>query len=252
MQPVSRWVPKEMLPVGAKPMIQFVLEEAVSVDPAEVVVVVSPEKTVLQNFLQDLDRLDSPASELNVTVAHQQRPLGLADALREGRSASGTPEGPVLSLLPDNLYFEDGEPTPAARLVSSFDGEVDSLHLLHPVRPSELSEYGYVGTPSIEEKAPGRYRMTGVPEKGDETTSDHRDPVLRSPGREIFGPAFFDVLDDIEGRLREDGRELDDVPVIREMIDRDLRVEAVQFDDRIYDVGHPAGMAGAWRAFEDA
>ena len=55
--PVTRVVPKEMLPVGAKPAIQLIVEEALDAGADEVVVVISPEKEIIRRYLMNCSSL---------------------------------------------------------------------------------------------------------------------------------------------------------------------------------------------------
>ena len=50
--PVTRAVPKEMLPVGSKPAIQLIVEEALDAGADEVVVVISPEKEIIRRYFE--------------------------------------------------------------------------------------------------------------------------------------------------------------------------------------------------------
>ncbi len=243
MYPTTRWIPKELLPIGEKPMLLHVLEEAVQAGITSIVVVSSPDKTPIQNMVHELDQLKGPVEKDQVQLAYQQTPDGLADALRIGWRKLGSPEKPLLSLLPDNIFL-GSPPTPASQLLKQFKGTENYLTVLHPVTEDQLDRYDYTGMPKLELIQDRRYRLLKLPEKNQDGGLEH-EFMLRTAGRSVITPTFFEVLDDLSPELRSDGKELDDVPVVRQMISQGEAVEGLKINQRLLDVGHPAGYSAA-------
>ena len=101
MEPVSRVVPKELLPVGCKPAIHWVIEEAAAAGLQEIAIVLSPSKGLIFEYLAD-GGLDA---ELGVRFHYvtQEIQRGLADAMWQCREfIDGEP---FALLLPDNVLL---------------------------------------------------------------------------------------------------------------------------------------------------
>lgn len=267
MHPSSKWIPKEMMTFWNKPALLWVLEEISEMELEQVIVVSHPAKKTVERFLQETDVLKRGNSRPTLEMVYQTNPLGLADALREGWSERNQ-EGPAMVLLPDNLFFghesgpdqslsQTSEMLPGPFLKEHYEGE-DHLTLLHPVKPSEFDDYGYQGSPEIKHLDGKKYELKGIPdknrEKDPEQTSEknvRKDEGLRSCGRLVVSSVFFEVLEEIEEELRSTGKELDDVPVVQTMIEREYQVHGIKFPERIYDVGHPPGAGSAWKRLRD-
>ena len=112
--PVTKVVPKELLPVAGKPAIQWALEEATQAGFRELIVVINPHKAILRDYLIPLDHdpplasypaldpLERLLRSVNITFVEQPAPLGLGDALLRCRDLIG--DEPFALLLPDNIF----------------------------------------------------------------------------------------------------------------------------------------------------
>jgi len=98
--PMTRSMPKEMLPVGRKPVIQFVIEEAVEAGITECLIITGRGKRALEDYFDRSDigdneenaRLDKLIDGLDIYFVRQKAPRGLGDALRYAEPfASGEP-----------------------------------------------------------------------------------------------------------------------------------------------------------------
>src|SRR5437660_10797756 len=117
MLPASKVIPKEILPVVDTPAIQLIVEEAVASGIEEIVVVISPGRTlVLDHFkpAEDLERLLESRGKHDVLKAvrktnhparmrqaHQHEPLGLGHAVLQARDAIG--DEPFAVFYPDDI-----------------------------------------------------------------------------------------------------------------------------------------------------
>src|SRR5205814_6963793 len=97
MQPISRWLPKELLPVSLSPLIHWALAEAAGAGLARAIVVTNPAKPILG----EVARAFGDAA-LRVEEVSQERPAGLGDAMLRARALIG--ERPFAVVLPDNLF----------------------------------------------------------------------------------------------------------------------------------------------------
>ena len=139
--PITRVVPKEMLPVGAKPAIQLIVEEALAAGAEEVVIVVSPEKEIVRKYFDGETALAS-----RIRWAWQTEQRGLGHAVLQGAPLLAQEREPVLVLLGDALV--SGEtPSAAMAAISRAHGGA-SVVGLEEVPLEKVSRYGIVkGTP---------------------------------------------------------------------------------------------------------
>ena len=101
--PVTRAVPKEMLPVGRRPMIQYAVDEAMTFGIGDIYIVISPDKEIIRAYFSSLG--SRYREKLHYLV--QEKPRGLGDALLLARPYI-EPGEPFAVLLPDNVIFERG------------------------------------------------------------------------------------------------------------------------------------------------
>jgi len=115
MRPVSKFIPKELLPICGRPMIQLCVEEAIRAGVKRICVIVSQRKRAIVDFLRSQEPIEyavrlrrSEAKEAykeSLTFVHQDDPQGIADAIsRAEETASG---GAFAILLPDMVHWCD-------------------------------------------------------------------------------------------------------------------------------------------------
>ena len=108
-RPVTSVVPKEMLPIVDKPLIDYAIEEAVDAGITDLIFVVSPDKDIIVKYLSDKDNIEAifkgkknenEASRLNIEFVFQKQPLGLGHAVLCAQEDVGA--DPFAVLLPDD------------------------------------------------------------------------------------------------------------------------------------------------------
>jgi len=247
MLPFSLAVPKELAPLGSKPAIDFVLDEAADAGLEEAIVVVAPGKELLQRHL-DLSRAGGSWPGLRIRYAEQREPTGLADAILACTGLLG--DEPFAVLLPDNLPL-----APDYRLASLL--ELWREHGRHVVGVIEIDwrwsgrfgnsgridsrplAPGVLAIERLHDRGPGRLEIAGAPDA-------QRSTVLRACGRYVLGPAALDAL----AASRRDTRgELDEIPAVQRLA-REGNLLGALLPMPLFDVGHPAGLlaASAWLA----
>ena len=144
--PVTRVVPKEMLPVGSKPAIQLIVEEALAAGADEVVIVTSPEKEIIKRYFDG-----DPDLAGRIRWAYQTEQKGLGHAVLQAAEALADETDPVLVLLGDALV--SGEAPSAAMAAISRAHNGASVVGLERVPRERISRYGIVaGTPASSAK----------------------------------------------------------------------------------------------------
>ena len=135
--PVTRVVPKEMLPIGAKPAIQLIVEEALTAGADEVVIVTSPEKDIIRHYFDG----DSSLAQ-RIRWAYQTEQKGLGHAVLQAADLLKDEREPVLVLLGDALVAGE-TPSAAMTAISRACGGA-SVVGLEEVPLERVSRYGIV------------------------------------------------------------------------------------------------------------
>ncbi len=229
MQPATRTVPKPLIPVVDRPVIQYVVEEAVAAGMTEFVLVVDdrPGDPVLAHFTSGDPLPGLEAARFQSVV--QDEPRGLGDAVRRARNLVG--ERPFACLLSD-MFPRPGKGF-TDRLVSIFDGR--PAMALRRVEPEYFDRYGIV---TIGENVTGDVVEveSAVEKPGATAPSD-----LGILGRYLFGPEIFS---DLESLTAGAGGEIQLTDAIDRAARRNGALGLIVGDD-LLDVGRPAGLLEA-------
>jgi UTP--glucose-1-phosphate uridylyltransferase len=237
--PVTKEQPKEMLPVVGKPVIQYVVEEAVAAGVSDILMITGRGKRAIEDHfdrsveLEDLlERMGSTDKlrqirnipELaNVFYVRQGRPRGLGHAVLCG--APHTLDQPFFVLLGDVIVPSNGC---LPKLKDVYERYGASVLAVEPVEPQYVSRYGMIAGHEVE---PGVWKVTDLVEKP---------PVNEAPsnlaifGRYLLTPKIMQILPRIEPG-RSDEIQLTDA--LRELL-RSEDVYAVSMDCRGYDTGN--------------
>ena len=246
--PATAGIPKELLPVGLKPMIQHCLEEAIQSGLKEIAIILSPQKSPIRTFLREAASSSHPALEefarllrgARIEYLEQTRPHGVADALSRARDF--TSGEPFAVLLPDNVCF--ASTPPVRQMLTRLEPGRCALALIE-YRRETADWFGNCGRVDCEPIEDPVYRITRLHDKGTGTFD------LRGKARELVGyaryllqPYFFDYLE--ETTPADPGQEWDDTPVLQKII-LDRQMTGVHLTGEAFDVGNPAGYLAANR-----
>jgi UTP--glucose-1-phosphate uridylyltransferase len=200
MLPASKVIPKEILPVVDKPALQVVVEEAVASGIEEIVLVLSPNRTIALEHFQPARELEHhlelrgkhdvlanlrQTNQLaRFTAAWQHQPLGLGHAVLQAREAVGNE--PFAVMLPDDIF--DSERPCLRQLLDMSEAENAPAVALMRVARSEIPKYGIV---DVRPARPRLYELRGMVEKppAEEAPSD-----FAIVGRYVLTPDIFDLL----------------------------------------------------------
>ncbi len=228
--PATRTVPKELLPVARRPMIDHALREAQEADLEPIAIVGSPDKPLLKKHVEQ---------HRGVLWVEQPTPLGLYDALRIGAEALGP--GPWALLLPDGIL--DPPAQGIRRVLSSHacHGQ-DTLGVVR-LSPAHSGLFGNCGLVELVPDGPD-LRIERISEKrtGELVVPD-LSTLLKGFPRQVLTSAFFHVATEALATI-PDGEELHDVPILRTMA-RDGLLMGAMLDGEPDDVGNAKGYAHA-------
>ena len=259
--PASKTVPKEMLPVGAKPAIQLIVEEALAAGADEVVIVTSPDKPSLKRHFDvdavwharcakkpeidaELTRLEEIGRRIRWTLQTEQRGLGHA-VLQTADLLAGETD-PVLILLGDALVSGQAPSADMAAISRAFGGA--SVVGLEQVPPEKVSRYGIVaGTPAPEapfpEAADRVLRLSDLVEKPAPEAAPSR---LAIAGRYLLDPAIFGLL---ATQTPGHGGEIQLTDAIRRLLSTHAAY-GYRYPGRRHDIGNPQGYFETLQAFQ--
>lgn len=244
--PATKAIPKEMLPIIDRPLIQYAVDEAREAGIEQLIFVTGRGKTAivehfdmafeLETTMMDRDKSLAVLEPTriqpgNLVAVRQQVPLGLGHAIWCARAIVG--DEPFAVFLPDELMI--GRPGCMTQMVDAYGEVGGNLISVLEVPEAEVHNYGVI--------APGRANgslteVLGLVEKprGDEAPSN-----LIVSGRYILQPEVMSVLDRQE---KGAGGEIQLTDAMAQMIGTQP-FHAVTFAGRRYDCGSKAGFVEA-------
>jgi len=240
MLPISRGMAKELVPIAGEPVVAHVLRECARSGIEHVLVVVSPGKDALVEFVRSVAGAQGMPARIDTEV--QTEPRGLADAVRVGRSFAGNE--PVAVALPDNLFVDTPRPA-VAQVIECYASAHTNVVGLTEITAELAAARG--PTPIYPGARRGDdFLIESIPSKGAHGTTfalGGERSAMTGVGRYVFTPQAFDIIDEVERSL-EGGRELDDIPVMQVMLARGaLRGRVLR--GTFLDVGLPEGFREA-------
>src|SRR5450759_205571 len=204
--PATKSMPKEMLPIVDKPVLQFVIEEAVASGIDDILIVTGRGKAAIENhfdynpelelFLKAagkhelMEQVRDIGDHAQIHFIRQKEQLGLGDAVRLARQHCA--REPFAVLLGDTIIDPPpGQKPGLLQLQDAYDKTGASVVAVHRVPREWVIRYGIVdGTPEPDD--PNLVRLHRLVEKPSvkDTPSD-----LAIAGRYIFTPEIFDCID---------------------------------------------------------
>jgi UTP-glucose-1-phosphate uridylyltransferase len=237
LHPITRWLPKEILPVGLRPILYWTLDEAADAGLLRAIIVTNPHKPLLEAAARTYE------GPLELEFVPQDHPRGLGDALLRARDyLAGSP---FLALLPDNLFTG---PNPSAAVLSTFRAAGLATVLLAEIAREDAGAKGATGRAKLRTEPDGALRVTDVADKGTGRFDSAGDAAAVTPiGRMAFPGGILDEFEEV-GRSLPSGVELDRVPVLQRLARRDALAGVISRSG-FFDVGVPEGYRDAVAAF---
>jgi UTP--glucose-1-phosphate uridylyltransferase len=245
--PATKAIPKEMLTVVDRPVIQHVVDEARSAGIEHLIFVTGRNKGVIEDHFDSQFELERTLSERNKTAelellardlpaagqasfTRQQAPLGLGHAVWCARELVGNE--PFALLLPDMLHRSPRGCM--AEMIDAYAETGGNLVAVSPVPDDQTHMYGIVGVADRNAKLSAISKMVEKPPRGTAPSN------LHITGRYILQPEIFDLLARQE---RGAGGEIQLTDAMIRLAGRaGQRFHAVRFDGEIYDCGAKLGF----------
>jgi len=241
--PATKSIPKEMITIVDRPLIQYAVDEAREAGIEELIFVTGRGKAALDDYFdhafeleatmrergKKLDALEPSRSKFGEFVSvRQQQPLGLGHAVWCARHIVG--DEPFAVLLPDELMV--GKPNCLAQMVEAYEMVGDNIVAALEVPDSETHKYGVIDPGATE----GRLtEIRGLVEKPAPGTAPSN---LMLPGRYILQP---DVMRALDAQERGAGGEIQLTDAIAKLVGKQP-LHAYRFDGERYDCGSAAGF----------
>jgi UTP--glucose-1-phosphate uridylyltransferase len=247
--PATKSQPKEMLPVGRKPVVQYVVEELQSAGLHQILMVTGRRKrTIEDHFDPDPGLVNSLKQAGNEAVledlnyiegdsrfyyTRQSTPRGLGHAISLG--ADFIEESDFVVALGDSIVAADDPAAPLRAMMDAYrELNAAAIVAVEKVPREETFRYGIVSISGAEPPPGEPVAMTDIVEKPSVSAAPS---TLAVAARYVFGPAIFDAL----GRTLPDARgEIQLTDAIKMLIQMGEPVYAWPFatDVRRYDVGN--------------
>lgn len=250
--PATKAMPKEMLPVVDKPLIQYAVEEAVAAGVTELIFVTGRSKRAIEDHFDsapelemELARKDKQAllravknilpEHVNCIYIRQTAPLGLGHAVLTAAPIVG--DEPFAVLLADDLI--DADKPVLSQLIDAALTHQGSILGVEDVAPQDTDKYGIVSTTAIDERTDKVHAIVEKP------APDVAPSTLAVVGRYVLDAAIFNHLRRTQAGS---GGEIQLTDGIAAMM-QEKPVFAHRYEGTRYDCGNKAGMFAANVAF---
>lgn len=234
--PVSGYLPKEILPLVDKPVIEWVIKEAVSSGCRKVIVVINKQKENIRKYLLSKKDLLKKAE---LKFVYQEKPLGIAHALFLSKNIIG--QNPFALALPD-LPTISRSPI-LEQLIKVFKNYNQSHVVSFSIFPPQTRQFY---SECLLEKQSGRlFRLKHFCPKA--SNPHHKNEKLRMSGRYIFTNQIFLSLKQLMSNLKS--HEVTDVDVLKRALFLGQRIIGLSIEGHTYDTGSPQSYVRANTAF---
>ena len=241
--PVTKSMPKEMLPIIDKPVIQYVVEEAIDAGIDDIIIITGRGKRAIEDYFdaapelemhlscqhkeETLSRLKKITDFPGIHYIRQKEPLGLGDAILMAEKHVGNE--PFAVLLGDDIITNSSSCT--GQLISIFSRFKASVISIEEVPPEKVSSYGIIKGSLLEKDL---YAIEDIIEKPPASLAPSR---LGAAGRYIFVPEIFDCLRNTSLGV---GNEIQLTDGIRLLL-QEHSVYGYKFKGKRYDTGDKQG-----------
>ncbi|MBL9113825.1 MAG: UTP--glucose-1-phosphate uridylyltransferase [Verrucomicrobiaceae bacterium] len=241
--PISKAVPKEMLPLVDKPVIQYVVQEAVDSGITDILLIISRNKRAIEEHFhpiveleaeldakgrtEELEQLRRLQSMARIHFVWQPKMGGLGDAVRFSRTFVG--DEPFAVLLGDTVVTTPEESKPVTRqLMDVVESRGGFAVALQEVSDDKVSRYGILGGTEV---APGVFLADQFVEKPQPRDAPSR---LAVSARYVLSPGIFESLEEVgPGK----GGELQLTDAMRALMAKEP-LHGVRYDGKRHDVGN--------------
>ncbi|NCB63603.1 MAG: UTP--glucose-1-phosphate uridylyltransferase GalU [Clostridia bacterium] len=247
MLPATKTVPKEMLPLVDKPVIQYIIEEAVAAGIEDILIVTNRAKSAMDDYFdyypeledrlagagkdKELQEVRRAADLANIFYVRQKETKGLGHAIWRAKRFVG--DEPFAVLLGDDIMRSEKPVT--RQLIDAAEKYGASAVGVQQVTTEAITKYCSVKTEALEDKVFGVSDLVEKP-RPEQIFSNYA--IL---GRYVLSPGVFDILENLEPGY---GGEIQLTDGLRKLCQKEKMV-AVDFEGKRYDTGNLQGFLEA-------
>jgi UTP--glucose-1-phosphate uridylyltransferase len=247
--PATKVIPKEMLALVDKPIIQYGVEEALASGIEHIIIVTGRGKSAMEDHFDFTPELDatlerrgkrellelsrSVANMARISYVRQKEPLGLGHAVLCAKDLVG--DEPFAVILPDDVI--DANPPCLRQMIDVFSDKQGSVLATMTIEGPAISAYGVLaGSPNPAN--PRIYNCTGMVEKPKLEDAPSKQAII---GRYVLTPRIFPLLEQTQPGA---GGEIQLTDGIKAIL-KEEKVFGYTFEGKRYDAGDKFGMLQA-------
>lgn len=251
MLPMTKAVPKEMLPIVDKPSIQYIIEECVNAGIKDILIITSRGKDAIENHFDRapelektlekpgkedyLEKVKSISSLANIYYIRQKEAKGLGHAILCAKEFTG--DEPFLVLYPDDVIIQNAKEDAgvAEQLVNVYNAYGKACVGIKDVPASDISKYSSLKIENIKDNVYNVTDMIEKPKKGEEYS------LYSILGRCLLTPEIYPILENTEPGAGGEIQLTDAMKVMA--LNGDMM--GVDFIGKRYDMGNKLGFMKA-------
>lgn len=247
--PATKAQPKEMLPIVDKPIIQYVVEDAVSAGIEDIIIVTGWLKRTIEDHFdypfelekrleesgkyEELEEIRKIANLANFYFVRQKGPLGNATPIWNARDFIG--DEPFLVLWGDD--FIEASPSRSQQLVQAYES-METSAVLGSMRMNKENDYKRYGYAIGKEQKPGLLKIEELVEKPGPGRIDSDFAVISGA---IYGPEMFDAIEEAMLRLKNENtpKELVYIDAVNILLEQKKSCHALEIKNgKYFDCGN--------------
>ena len=249
--PATKAIPKEMLVIIDKPLIEYAVEEAISAGAEEIIFITSHTKPAIKKHFSEAPELEKKLidsgkidllkkikpeifTNIKFTYIDQAEQKGLGHAILLAEKAVGNDVFSVL--LPDDLFLST--PTCLQQILNSYSKNFQSVIAVNKIDKENIHKYGVIDPGDYELDEDNTVIVSDIVEKPDAEDAPSDIAVV---GRYIFNPSIFDCIKKVEA---DGSGEIQITDAIKLLIQTE-NVQAKIFEGNKYDCGSKEGYLEA-------
>jgi UTP--glucose-1-phosphate uridylyltransferase len=248
--PVTKSMPKEMLPIIDTPAIHYVVKEAVEAGLDDIIIITGRGKRAVEDYFDESPEMEMHlvkhkkddllrtireiSSMVNVHYIRQKEPKGLPDAILAAEKHIG--DEPFAVLLGDDIIISEIPCT--KQLIDVYATYHSSVIAVQDVSREKISRYGAVKATEITPSDTELYQVEHIVEK---PKIEDAPSTLAAIGRYVFTPEIFDAMKHTKPGVNNELQIADSINLLCESQD----VYACAFKGKRYDIGDKLGYIQA-------
>ena len=252
--PATKAVPKEMLPILTKPLLQYGVEEALDAGIDNMAIITGRGKRAIEDHFDDsfelesqllsaskefyLDGIKNVIEKATFTYVRQRQMLGLGHAILTGEPLIGNQ--PFAVILADDLCDCNGDGV-ISQLIKIYEKYQCSIVAIQEVPSNQTKNYGIISG-NILDRSGNVYKVTDMIEKPKENSAPSNLAII---GRYILTPDIFDILRNIKS---DQNGEIQITDALCEQAKKG-KVIAYKFKGNRFDCGNVRGYLDATNYF---